>query len=90
MRYVVLALVALSLTACGDTVKQWSFANLADKVANIAPAYCKIRPQTTLDDLALAGVALATSEQAADTIKSAVDKVCSWVGEPVETKQAAD
>lgn len=65
-----------------------SLAAAAAKVAELAPAYCKIRPQTSLDDLALAGVALATSEKAADAVKAAVDKVCSWVGEPVQ--QAAD
>lgn len=90
MKYIALALAALSLGACSDASKQL-FASKRDaavaKVMELAPAYCKIRPQTSLDDLALAGVALATSEKAADVIKAGVDKVCSWVGEPAEQKQ---
>lgn len=90
MRSLAIILAALALTGCSDASKQWfqsradGLVTVAAKVKELAPKYCKIRPQTTLDDLALAGVALATSEKAADTVKSAVDKVCSWVGEPVD------
>lgn len=88
----VLIVVALVLAGCSDATRQL-FQSKRDaavaKVMELAPAYCKIRPQTSLDDLALAGIALATSERAADIVKAGVDKVCSWVGEPVEQKQAA-
>lgn len=95
MRSTAIILLAVALAGCSDATlakfkrTEASLATLAAKVAELAPAYCKIRPQTSLDDLALAGVALATSEKSADAVKSAVDKVCSWVGEP-EVKQAAD
>lgn len=88
MRSAAIILAALALAGCSDATlakfkkTEAGLAAAAAKVAELAPAYCKIRPQTSLDDLALAGVALATSEKAADAIKSAVDKVCSWVGEP--------
>lgn len=81
-------LLPLIIAGCSDATvakikrTEAGFAAAAAKVAELAPGYCKIRPQTSLDDLALAGVALATSEKAADAVKSAVDKVCSWVGEP--------
>lgn len=95
MRSLALILAAAALAGCSDVTlakfkkTETNLAAIAAKVAEIAPTYCKIRPQTSLDDLALAGVALATSEKSADAVKSAVDKVCSWVGEP-EVKQAAD
>ncbi len=92
MRLYPTALVAaLSLalvTGCSDASKAWfdnRLSNLqagAAKIKELAPAYCRIRPQTSLDDLALAAIALATSEKASDAIKAGVDKVCSWVGEP--------
>lgn len=86
MKVFLALLSALALTACSGA-SMLSFHNRMEaqvaKVIELAPAYCRIRPQMSLDDLALAGIALATSEKAADVIKSGVDKVCSWVGEPV-------
>lgn len=88
MTRIAIIALALCLTGCGDN--QWFNARLtsleaaANKVKALAPAYCKIRPETSLDNLALAAIALATSEQAADTIKSGVDKVCEWVGVPTQ------
>ena len=90
MRSLSIVLVALAITGCTDASQKWlqsreaGFAAVAIKVKELAPAYCKIRPQTMLDDLALAAVALATSEKVADIVKASVDKVCSWVGEPVQ------
>ena len=84
------ALASFVLAGCTDANRQWlqsreaGFVAVAIKVKELAPAYCKIRPQTMLDDLALAAVALATSEKVADIVKASVDKVCSWVGEPVQ------
>lgn len=93
MKYVAIVVAALALAGCSDAAKQM-FASKRDaavaKVMELAPAYCKIRPQTSLDDLALAAIALATSEKAADLIKAGVDKVCSWVGEPVAGPQQAE
>ncbi len=89
MKYIALALVALALTGCSEASKAWfkdARASLVANVKELAPAYCKIRPQTNLDDIALAAVALATSEQAANLLKASADKVCSWVGEPVAPK----
>ena len=54
----------------------------AQKVKGLVGSYCNIRPETNLDDLALAAVALATSEKASDVIRSGMDKVCEWVGTP--------
>lgn len=86
MKTIAILLSALALTACSGA-SMLSFQNRMEaqvaKVKELAPAYCRIRPQMSLDDLALAGIALATSEKAADVIKAGVDKVCSWVGEPV-------
>lgn len=90
MKYVSIVLVAFGLAGCSDASQQWFSTSLntlgagAAKVAALAPKYCKIRPETNLDNLALAGIALATSEKSADTIKSAVDKVCEWVGAPTQ------
>lgn len=89
-----LTLAAITLGGCSDASQAWfqsradGLAAMATKVKALAPAYCKIRPETSLDDLALAAIALATSEKAADTIKSGVTKVCEWVGVP--SQQAAD
>ncbi len=86
MKVFLALLSALALTACSGA-SMLSFQSRMEaqvaKVKELAPAYCRIRPQMSLDDLALAGIALATSEKAADVIKAGVDKVCSWVGEPV-------
>lgn len=94
-RALAVPLAALAISGCADT-KQW-FASHADSLASIAaeakrlmPEYCKLRPNMTIDDRALAAVALATSEGAADVIRSSVDKLCSWIGEPIEQKQAAN
>lgn len=88
---IIAAALALTLSGCAGT-KQW-FASHADNLAAVAaeakrlmPTYCKLRPNMTIDDRALAAVALATSEGAADVVKAGVDKLCSWVGEPVEAK----
>ncbi len=88
----VLIVAAIALGGCSDATKAWfkdARATLVANVKDLAPAYCKIRPQTNLDDLALAAVALATSEKASDLLKASVDKVCAWVGEPAEQKQAS-
>lgn len=96
IRTIAILAAALALTGCSAASKQWfqsranDLAAVAAKVKEVAPKYCKLRPLIDLDDRALAAVALATSEQAADVVKAGVDKLCSWVGEPVETKQAAD
>lgn len=89
MRSLALILAALALAGCADT-KQW-FSSHADGLASVAaeakrlmPAYCKLRPNMTIDDRALAAVALATSEGAADVVRAGVDKLCEWVGEPVQ------
>ncbi len=88
---IIAAALVLALSGCAGT-KQW-FASHADSLAAVAaeakrlmPTYCKLRPNMTIDDRALAAVALATSEGAADVVKAGVDKLCSWVGEPVEAK----
>ena len=93
MRSLIAILAALALAGCAD-IKQWT-ASHADSLAAVAaeakrlmPSYCKLRPNMTVDDRALAAVALATSEGAADVVRAGVDKLCSWVGEPVEAKQA--
>lgn len=88
VRAAIISCAALALVGCSDASKAWFDNRLsslqagAAKIKELAPAYCRIRPQTSLDDLALAAIALATSEKAADAIKAGVDKVCSWVGEP--------
>jgi hypothetical protein len=82
-----LALV-VALAGCSDASKQRFQARVdtisiqAAKVKQLAPAYCKARPETVLDDMVLAAIALAASEGAADTIKSGVDKLCEWAGVP--------
>jgi len=89
MRSLIAILAALALAGCSTTPK-WvdNLATQAAKVKELAPAYCAIRPNTSLDDMALAAIALATSENAADKVRAGVSKICEWVG--VETKQAAD
>ena len=84
----ILATVILMLVGCSPGSQEWfksradTLAAIAAKVKEAAPAYCKLRPLTNLDDRALAAVALATSEEAANVVKASVDKLCSWVGEP--------
>lgn len=93
-RAAAISCAALALGGCSEASQAWfqsradGLAAMATKVKALAPAYCKIRPEIILDDLALAAIALATDEKAADTIKSGVTKVCEWVGVPQQ--QAAD
>ena len=87
MRSLAIILAALALAGCSDT-KQWfagnSLASVAAEAKRLMPTYCKLRPNMTIDDRALAAVALATSEGAADVVRAGVDKLCEWVGEPVQ------
>lgn len=87
MRSLALILAALALAGCENLKSHTnSLASVAAEAKRLMPAYCKLRPNMTIDDRALAAVALATSEGAADVVKAGVDKLCSWVGEPVEAK----
>lgn len=90
MRSAIILATALALAGCATT-PAWvdNIAAQAVKAKSLAVTYCKIRPDTSLDDMALAAIALATSEKAADTIKAGATKICEWVGVP-EVKQAAE
>lgn len=95
MRSLAIILAALALTGCADIGQLYrthadSLAAVAAEAKRLMPVYCKLRPNMTIDDRALAAVALATSEGAADVVRVAVDKLCEWLGEPVEPKRAAD
>ncbi len=92
MKYIAIALAAAALSGCASIQNQAKLnelASMAAKVKSGVAYYCTIRPQTNLDDLALAAVSLATSERAADVIKASMDKVCEWVGEKPGPQQAS-
>lgn len=92
MKRLIIPLIAFTITGCSATQLAWVDSRLAtlqagaNKIMELAPRYCQIRPETRLDDIALAAIALATSERAANTIKSGVDKVCEWIGVSPEKK----
>jgi hypothetical protein len=91
MRSLAIILAALALAGCESFKSHTNtLAAVAAEAKRLMPSYCKLRSNMTIDDRALAAVALATSEGAADVVRAGVDKLCSWVGEPVEPKQATD